>query len=197
MTFIPNVPDAPAPAADGKTYCAVHTTVETGLKCNKCGRYMCVKCAVKTPVGYRCKQCVNQQQQGFYTAKPTDYVIATVVAFIIGLPAGYLLPRLGLFIIIIGTIPVGGFIGEIVHRAVGRRRGQYTWVFAALGIVLAAAVAFYFSPTVQAILELNAVSARTGRGGVPIEFFAQELLMPLIYVVMCAGAAIARLRLGK
>src|SRR5688572_1451926 len=43
---------------DGRTFCAIHTSVETTLRCNKCGRYMCVKCAVRTPVGYRCKQCV-------------------------------------------------------------------------------------------------------------------------------------------
>jgi hypothetical protein len=194
MTFSPN---PTAATVDDKTYCAVHPSVETGLKCNKCGRYMCVKCAVKTPVGYRCKQCVNQQQQGFYTAKPTDYVIALIVAFIVGLPVGYLLPQFGLFIIIIGAIPIGGFIGEIVHRAVGRRRGQYTWVFAAIGIALAAAVAFYFSSTFQRFLEVNAIAARSGREGMPTEFILQALLMPIIYVVMCAGAAIARLRLGK
>jgi len=192
MTFSPTTS-----TIDDKTYCAVHPTVETGLKCNKCGRYMCVKCAVKTPVGYRCKQCVNQQQQGFYTATPADSVIALVVSFIIGLPVGYILPQLGLFIIIIGAIPIGGFIGEIVHRAVGRRRGQYTWLFAVIGVVLATALAFYFSPTIQRILELNAAATRAGGEGLPTEYVVQALIQPILYIVLCAGALIARLRLGK
>ena len=37
------------------TYCAVHPDRETSLQCNRCGRYMCVECAVHTPVGYRCR----------------------------------------------------------------------------------------------------------------------------------------------
>ncbi|MBX3080896.1 MAG: hypothetical protein KF716_04630 [Anaerolineae bacterium] len=192
MTFSPTTS-----TLDDKTYCAVHPTVETGLKCNKCGRYMCVKCAVKTPVGYRCKQCVNQQQQGFYTATQADGVIAVIVSFIIGLPIGYILPRLGLFIIIIGAIPIGGFIGEIVHRAVGRRRGQYTWLFAVIGVVLATAVAFYFSPAFQAFLMATQANVR-GRGeDIPTDFIVTALIEPILYVVLCAGALIARLRLGK
>src|SRR3954469_25725992 len=93
--------------SDGRTFCAVHTTVETSLRCNKCGRYMCVKCAVRTPVGYRCRECVHQQQDTFYSAAQRDYVIAAVVSFLISLPVSYLLVRLGLFLIIFLALPAG------------------------------------------------------------------------------------------
>jgi len=63
------------------TFCAVHPAIETTLRCNKCGRYMCTKCVVRTPVGYRCRQCVNQQQAVFFTATQTDYLIAAAVSF--------------------------------------------------------------------------------------------------------------------
>ena len=36
------------------TYCANHPGVETSLRCNKCGKPICAKCAVRTPTGYRC-----------------------------------------------------------------------------------------------------------------------------------------------
>ena len=36
------------------TYCANHPTVETTLRCNKCGKPICAKCAIRTPTGYRC-----------------------------------------------------------------------------------------------------------------------------------------------
>ena len=51
------------PAGDGLTYCEVHPDRETSLRCNKCGRLMCTECAVLTPVGYRCRECVRGQQE--------------------------------------------------------------------------------------------------------------------------------------
>jgi hypothetical protein len=181
-----------------KTYCTVHPNVETGLKCNKCGRYMCIKCAVKTPVGYRCRQCVNQQQQGYYNASNVDYLIAAVVSFVIGLPAGYIFPRLGLFFILIGAIPVGGFIGELVHRAVGRRRGQFTWLIAAGGVVVAALLIFGFTE-LRPMLDYQRALAAAGAEA--DEFASQALIMqlvgPILYLVFCVGALVARLRYGK
>ena len=39
--------------------------METSLRCNKCGKPICAKCAVRTPTGYRCKECVRGQQKIF------------------------------------------------------------------------------------------------------------------------------------
>ncbi len=47
------------------TYCANHPGVETSLRCNKCGKPICAKCAVRTPTGYRCKECVRGQLKDF------------------------------------------------------------------------------------------------------------------------------------
>ena len=49
-------------------YCANHPGVETSLRCNKCGKPICAKCAIRTPTGYRCKECVRGQQRIFETA---------------------------------------------------------------------------------------------------------------------------------
>src|SRR5260221_5178554 len=134
-------PLQPEVSTDTRTFCAIHTTVETSLRCNKCGRYMCSRCAVRTPVGYRCKQCVNQQQDIYFNATQVDYVIGFVVSAVLSVPASYLAPRLGLFIIIFAGLIGGGFIGEIVHRAVGKRRGRYLWIAAAAGIVAGGLIA--------------------------------------------------------
>src|SRR5437870_5188483 len=104
--------------SDGRTFCAIHTAVETTLRCNKCGRYMCVKCAVRTPVGYRCKQCVHEQQDVYFSATQRDYMISAAVSLALAIPTAYVASRVGFFIVILLGLPVGGFIGEIVHRAV-------------------------------------------------------------------------------
>jgi hypothetical protein len=182
---------------DGRTFCEVHPTVETTLRCNKCGRYMCVKCAVRTPVGYRCKECVHQQQDVYFTATQRDYVIAAVAAFLVSIPIGYIVPKLGFFFVIILSLPAGGLISEIAMRAVGRRRGRYMWI--AVGVAILAGAVVGALPVIQQVAALYA------KPGEMRELFANELsgivvqilLPPLLYVALCAGAAIARLRYGK
>lgn len=129
-------------------YCTVHPTIETTLRCNKCGRPMCTRCAERTPVGYRCKECVKGQQKTFYTAKNTDILIQFGVAFglsivatiIVGLFGGFL----GGFILFFIMIPVctaaGAMIADLAHRAAGKRRHRYGWLAVAAGIVTGALV---------------------------------------------------------
>ncbi len=119
------------------TYCAVHPDRETSLRCNRCGRYMCVECAVQTPVGYRCRECVRGIEDKYYTATSNDYLsasgacgiltgIATTIVGLIGLPL--------LFVLIL-ALPVGGAIGEVGLRASKRKRGRQSGIWAVLGTV--------------------------------------------------------------
>jgi hypothetical protein len=192
-------PNTPAPEGDERTFCAVHTTVETALRCNRCGRYMCVKCAVKTPVGYRCRECVYEQQSAYFTATQFDYVIAAVIGFIMSAPLGYIAAQVGFFIIIILSIPAGGLIGEVIHRAVRKRRGRYTWVVAAVAIVLGAiagALGFLW-PILQSVSTLSGLDPAGEVAGALFPTLLMELLPVLLYVVLCVGGAVARLRYGK
>ncbi len=53
--------------------CANHPERETGLRCNRCGKPICSQCAVQTPVGYRCRECVRGLTLycGFHRFLPT------------------------------------------------------------------------------------------------------------------------------
>jgi hypothetical protein len=124
------------------TYCAVHPDRETGLRCNKCDRLMCADCAVRTPVGYRCKQCVRQHDDKFFNASTVDYGIVFAVAAVIA-ALGYLgLSIVGigriLIILILVCVPIGGAIGEAALRLTGKRRGRYSGYIAAAGVVVGA-----------------------------------------------------------
>lgn len=188
---------------DEKTYCAVHPTVETALRCNKCGRYMCIKCAVKIPVGYRCRECVYEQQDAFYNASRRDDLVALGVAFLIGLPASYILPRAGLFLIIIAALPVGVFIGEVINRANGHRRGRRTWIFALVGLLIATLVMTYpiVIESINLIQGLNEAGRRSADRQVSglssrliTQIITSVLLPTLLFVGVCAAGLIARLR---
>lgn len=127
------------------TYCAVHPDRETGLRCNRCGRYMCTQCAVSTPVGYRCRECVREVEDKFFSGTNTDYLVAFgVTALAAGLGA-FLMISLRvtgiLLLIFFIAVPAGGALAQLVFRAVGRRRGRYTAQVAAAGVIAGAAVA--------------------------------------------------------
>jgi hypothetical protein len=113
-------------------YCANHPSVATTLRCNRCEKPICAKCAVLTPVGYRCRQCVRGQQAVFETAKTYDYPVAAVVAAIgTALGAG-ILGNFSFWGFLLAPV-VGGGLAEGVRWAVRRRRSRYLALWAAVG----------------------------------------------------------------
>ena len=64
------------------TYCYVHPTRETTLRCKRCEQPMCASCARRTPTGYLCKDCVQAHQKSFDTAEWYDYALGFITAAI-------------------------------------------------------------------------------------------------------------------
>lgn len=143
-----------APDDPTTLYCANHPNTETLLRCNKCGKPICMKCARQTPVGYRCPECIHQQQNVYFNALGSDNLIALGVGFVVSAIAapvvGLLLSGFGFFGLIIAFIAgsgAGSLLAQIIRRAVGRRRGRRLPLFALIGIiggVLAGNLAFLF-----------------------------------------------------
>jgi hypothetical protein len=124
-------------ATEEITYCAVHTDRETSLRCNRCDRLMCAECAVQTPVGYRCKECVRQVEDKFYDASQVDYAIIFVVCAILSALGALLISFISFFLLLVIflAIPIGGAISEAAVRAVQRRKGRYSAYAAVAGAV--------------------------------------------------------------
>lgn len=111
-------------------YCTVHPNRETRLRCNNCERPMCLECAVLTPIGYRCRECVRGQQKVFETALWYDYVLAAIIAGVLAFLGSLLASLIGFFILLLA--PVAGFIiAEAVRRVTGRRRSKLLFQIAA------------------------------------------------------------------
>jgi hypothetical protein len=129
--------------SDDTLYCAVHPDRETMLRCNRCDKPICYQCAVQTPVGYRCRECVHGQQAAYYNAGRFDLVIAAavglVLAAILGAAAYTLLGGFGYFSFIAAIFlgpAAGRLIAEAIRRGVGKRRARYlNWVAAAACVV--------------------------------------------------------------
>src|SRR5262249_7780632 len=125
------------------TYCETHPAVATWMRCNKCNRRICLKCAVQTPVGYRCKQCVRAQQDVYFNAKEHDSMMAFAVSFvsaaIVAPIAGIMGSSLyfyGFYAAFIAGPGAGMILAQVVRWAVGRRRSRYMCYFVVTGIVL-------------------------------------------------------------
>jgi branched-subunit amino acid transport protein len=128
------------------TFCYRHPDIETRLRCSRCGKPICTKCAVRTPVGFRCPDCIREQQNKFYTGGGLDYVIAVVVALPLSLIAAaiftFIIAGIGFFSWIISFFAApatGGIIAEAVRRAVGRRRSRHLSTVVAACLVLGVA----------------------------------------------------------
>lgn len=118
-------------------YCANHPTVETSLRCKTCGKPICPKCAVLTPTGYSCKECLNRQQKIFETANWYDYPLTFFIALILSYLGSRLIPSLGFFTIFLAPI-AGVGIAEAIRWITKRRRGKRLFQLAALAAVLGA-----------------------------------------------------------
>ena len=173
-------------------HCVNHPDVETYLRCNKCGQPICPKCVVQTPVGYRCRDCVNAQQRVFYADfRPVHYLVAAAVALPLALVAGWLIPSLGWFAIFLGPL-VGGGIAEAAHWAIQRRRGRYTW------LVVCGCIAVGVLPKLLlTLLTFIGPVVDPTAAGYYITSGLMGLLWAVVYLVAAVGAAYARLRPGR
>jgi hypothetical protein len=126
------------------TYCANHPGMETSLRCNKCGKPICARCAVRTPTGYRCKECVRGQQKTFETAEWYDFALGFGTAGILGFLASLLaslvsrLSFIGWILIVIGAPTAGMVIAEGVRLVTRKHRSRALFITVAAAVVLSA-----------------------------------------------------------
>lgn len=159
-------------------YCANHPTRQTHLRCNRCGKPICSSCAKPTPVGYRCPECIREQEEAFFSATPLNYLVAALVAFPLGLLAGMLATRLGFFVIFLAAL-AGTAIGRIAFRAAGRKRGRWMPHLVSAAVILGGAL--------PAVPYLLALLLGQPLGGL-------RLLWIGIYIVVASGSAFYQLK---
>jgi hypothetical protein len=116
-------------------YCANHPTIETSLRCNKCEKPICPKCAVLTPTGYRCKECVREQQKIFETALWYDYPLVFITVAVLAYIGSLIAARIGFFTILLAPF-AGGIIAEAARLVTRRRRSKKLFILAAIAEVI-------------------------------------------------------------
>jgi len=152
--------DQPA-ASDGN----VHPNREANQRSNRSDRPNSTTCAVLTPTGYRCKECIRGQQKIFDTSQSIDFPVAFTVAAVLSLIgsllAGFLLSSLGfLGLWGLALVPaVGMGISEVVRRAIRRHRSPALFLTAAGGAAAGALPVLLFALLSGSIWQLVIVGA--------------------------------------
>jgi DNA-directed RNA polymerase subunit RPC12/RpoP len=141
--------------SDALPHCYWHPAIETGLSCSRCGKNICTQCVVQAPVGIRCPECGKAVPMPTYDVQPTYYARAVAVAIAITVGGGLLWVLLTMFFLdllrisflpILGAIPVGYAGGELLSRAVNRKRGKGLAWIAAASVIGAFLVSYLVHP---------------------------------------------------
>ena len=125
-------------------YCYIHPNRETALRCNNCNRPICAACAIHTPTGYRCRECVKGQQQAFNTSEWYDYILGFIVAMLLSAVAAFLVTFVGgigffgWFLIAAGAPTAAVVIAEGVRTVTGKRRSRTLFITVAAGVIVGA-----------------------------------------------------------
>jgi len=125
-----------------KLYCANHPTIETTLRCNRCEKPICPKCAVLTPTGYRCKECVRGQLKVFDTAEWYDYPLGFIVVLLGSYLGSLLAYRIGFFTLLFAPF-AGAVIAELARLVVRKRRATRLFRLLTLAAFLGAVPAIF------------------------------------------------------
>lgn len=121
--------------------CASHPDIETNLKCSKCGKSICPKCVVQTPVGARCQDCAKLRKLPTYNVSAGFYLRAAGAGLVMSVVCGVLWGAIGLFVFFmyLNLLLAPGFgyaIAEIIGFSVNRKRGPGLAVIAGIALVV-------------------------------------------------------------
>ena len=119
----------------GVSYCNWHPDTETRLSCSHCGKSICTLCMVQVPVGIRCRECGRAERVPTYDVQPAYFLRAVGVGAAVSIVGGLLWFWLNVqfggvpFVSSIFGLAVAYAIGELISRAVNRKRGvALAWI---------------------------------------------------------------------
>jgi hypothetical protein len=125
-------------SSGGTLHCANHPNTETNLRCSRCGKPICVRCVVQTPVGGRCRECANVRKAPIFLVSPRRYAMASGYGLGTSLVGGVIWAFMGGFfgLSFLVLLLLGYLVGEAVSRGAGGRVSRGLAVMAGAFTVL-------------------------------------------------------------
>jgi hypothetical protein len=114
---MPDIPDT------SEQPCACGSKIMTRLRCSRCGKPICPRCMVASPVGYRCPQCSRGQRSVVYDPSVSGLVKAAVVGIVVAAAIGFFwgsYPSWGFYM----SLLMGFGVAEAIAKAANYKRGR-------------------------------------------------------------------------
>ncbi len=178
--------------------CANHPDTETYLRCNRCGKPICVRCVIQTPVGGRCRECAALKKPPLFQVGPKRFAKATGYGLVVALVGGFIWaqlaamgPMFGLSSLLL--VLLGFAVGDAVSRGSDGRISRGLAVLAG-GLTVLAALA---GQAAMVMTRLPASIPLVTRLEVAVGFGINGLtgsLMGLLFLVLAVVVATSRVR---
>jgi hypothetical protein len=120
--------------------CTYHPNVRTRLRCSKCGTPICPRCAVETPVGYRCPDCAAVRGLPTYRTTTGAIVKSAVVGLVVAAAVGALwgiIPNWNFYLALL----LGFGVAEGMAWAANYKRGSDLQIIGVVCVLIGLAVA--------------------------------------------------------
>jgi hypothetical protein len=175
-------------ATDAATRCFRHPDRETLIRCGRCDRPICTKCAMQGPVGMRCRDCGRPGPDPLTTLNHRQLGAGVAVAVGAGTLAGFVGLQMGFLLSLCVGPFIGGLIGEGVMRATGYKRGNRVRAIVLLGLIggLLLAIALDYLLVMPEVLALPVDAIAP--------LFWTEAASSLVFLAAATVGAFARLR---
>jgi hypothetical protein len=109
------------PSSD-EVRCSYHPDTPTRLRCSRCGKPICPRCGVRTPVGLRCPDCAGVRGLPTYPTSTDALAKGVAVGFVVAVAIGVIwsrAPQWGFYLALI----LGFAVAEALAWAVKGKRG--------------------------------------------------------------------------
>jgi len=120
-------------APSGQVPCSYHPDVQTGLRCTRCGKPICPRCAVRTPVGLRCPDCAGVRGLPTYRTPANDLIRAAGGGLLVAVAVAVLWrlgPAWGFYL----SLLLGFGVVETISTLARHKRGRDLQLLA-MGII--------------------------------------------------------------
>lgn len=165
--------------------CSYHPNVLTRLRCSKCGKPICPRCAVETPVGFRCPDCAAVRGLPTYQTSNVALVKSVAVGLLIALVVGVVwgfFPSWNFYL----ALALGFGVAEGMAWAANYKRGSDLQIAAIACVVIGLIVSRIVIAERSSIFALNDLLNHTTDPAVSAYF--QFRLIPDILFAAIAGA---------
>lgn len=111
------------PRSTDDVRCSYHPSVMTRLRCSRCGKPICPRCGVRTPVGLRCPECAGVRGLPTYRTESSVLLKAMAIGFAVAIVVGAIwgyIPEWNFYL----SLLLGFGVAEGMARAANGKRGR-------------------------------------------------------------------------